>query len=323
MKPKISIIVPIFNMEKLMRRCIDSLLAQTFTDFECILIDDGSTDGSWCICQEYEKTDSRIKIFHKVNGGLSDTRNYGLERAAGKYTIFADPDDYVSIEGLDQLYETAEKEQADITICDAYYEDEYSRKYVSQRPTSLTAHDLQRELFTRIQGYTWNKLIRRDVYTRFGIKYPVEIYGCEDQYAMALMLMHNLKIAYVPVAFYHYMYNPKSLSRHYDERTFQMDKHIYQMFSDLLHNSEALPYAQRDKRNAIIYRAFLYGKGYFTNKSFKKYFRQYLSVIPDLPFSFFLRLCILLSCLGGYTISRHIFGFGFNLKQLYKKLIAE
>ena len=202
-----------------MRRCIDSLLAQTFTDYELLLIDDGSKDGSWGICHEYARKDARISIYHKENGGLSDARNYGLSKAIGKYTIFADPDDWVSPEGLDRLYATAEREQADMTMCDLYREDEYSRHYVCQRPQSLQAEDVLKELFANIQGFTVNKLIRRDVYTRFGISYPKGIYGCEDQYTMAAILLHDIKIAYEPVAFYHYMYNSASLTRHYDERT--------------------------------------------------------------------------------------------------------
>ena len=93
--PSISVIVPIYNMEKLMRKCLDSILAQTFQNYECLLIDDGSKDGSSAICDDYDAKDSRFKAYHKPNGGLSDARNFGLERAQGEYTIFFDPDDWV------------------------------------------------------------------------------------------------------------------------------------------------------------------------------------------------------------------------------------
>ena len=98
--PEISVIVPIFDMEKLMRKCLDSILAQTFQDYECLLIDDGSKDGSPAICDEYAAKDARFKAFHKSHGGLSDARNYGLACAKGEYTILFDPDDLVDAEWL-------------------------------------------------------------------------------------------------------------------------------------------------------------------------------------------------------------------------------
>lgn len=255
-----------------MRRCIDSLLSQTFTDYELLLIDDGSEDGSWSICQEYARKDARISIFHKENGGLSDARNYGLSKAIGKYTIFADPDDWVSPEGLDRLYATAEREQADMTMCDLYREDEYSRHYVCQRPQSLQVEDVLKELFANIQGFTVNKLIRRDVYTRFGISYPKGIYGCEDQYTMAAILLHDIKIAYEPVAFYHYMYNSASLTRHYDERTYEMDMHVLEMFRTLLDGNPTQQLAVTYQENAVFTRAFWNGRDYFSSAAFQKRF---------------------------------------------------
>ena len=92
--PTISVIVPIYNTEKYLRRCIDSVLAQTYKDFELLLIDDGSTDSSGAICDEYAALDARVSVFHKENGGVSDTRNYGLDLAQGKYLMFLDADDF-------------------------------------------------------------------------------------------------------------------------------------------------------------------------------------------------------------------------------------
>ncbi|HFU5892253.1 TPA: glycosyltransferase family 2 protein, partial [Enterococcus faecium] len=90
---EISIIVPIYNVEQYLRKCVDSILAQTFTDFEVILVDDGSPDNSGAICDEYAKLDSRVRVIHKENGGLSDARNAGIEIAKGKYLGFVDSDD--------------------------------------------------------------------------------------------------------------------------------------------------------------------------------------------------------------------------------------
>ena len=318
--PAISIIVPIYNMEHLMRRCIDSLLAQTFTDYELLLIDDGSKDGSWSICQEYARKDARIGIYHKENGGLSDARNYGLSKAIGKYTIFADPDDWVSPEGLDRLYATAEREQADMTMCDLYREDEYSRHYVCQRPQSLQAEDVLKELFANIQGFTVNKLIRRDVYTRFGISYPKGIYGCEDQYTMAAILLHDIKIAYEPVAFYHYMYNSASLTRHYDERTYEMDMRVLEMFRTLLEGNAAQPIAVRSKEDAVFARAFWNGRDYYSSVAFKQRFASFQDRVSSLNEMMVVKGCMASACRGWYQSAIKTVFFLFEVKQIIKRI---
>lgn len=321
MEPAISIIVPIYNMEQLMRRCIDSLLAQTFRDFELLLVDDGSGDGSPAICDKYAQQDSRIRVFHKPNGGLSDARNFGLAHASGKYTIFADPDDWVSPEGLDKLYKKAEEEQADMTICDLYREDKFSRHYMSQRPSALDHSTVQKELFYRLGGFTVNKLIRRDVYERYHIVYPKGIYGCEDDYAMAKILMHNIKIAYLPVAYYHYMYNANSLSRHYDENTYKMDCKILKMFSDLLQGTAAYPYAVKDKTNVIFTHAFWCGSDCFSSKSFKKTFAGYKKRISALPESNIVKMAMK-AAVRGYYQEAHAFVYSlFLIKQQVKKTL--
>lgn len=102
--PKISIIVPVYKAETYLHRCVDSILAQTFTDWELILVDDGSPDQSGKICDEYAKKDQRVKVIHKENGGVSSARQRGLDESVGEYTIHADPDDWVEPEMLDELY---------------------------------------------------------------------------------------------------------------------------------------------------------------------------------------------------------------------------
>lgn len=103
--PKISVIVPVYKVEPYLRRCVDSILAQTFTDFELILVDDGSPDGCPAICDEYAMIDNRVRVIHKANGGLSDARNAGLDAAVGEFISFVDSDDWVSESYLSNLYE--------------------------------------------------------------------------------------------------------------------------------------------------------------------------------------------------------------------------
>ena len=102
--PKISVIVPVYKAEKYICRCVDSILAQTFTDFELLLIDDGSPDNSGAICDEYAASDSRVKVFHKENGGVSSARNVGLDNACGEWITFVDADDWIAETFIAGLY---------------------------------------------------------------------------------------------------------------------------------------------------------------------------------------------------------------------------
>ena len=108
--PKISVIIPVYNAESTLRRCVDSVLAQTYTDFECLLIDDGSTDKSGEMCDEYAAKDSRVRVFHKENGGVSSARNVGLDNAKGEWITFLDSDDYIEEEFLGSIVNTGNAE---------------------------------------------------------------------------------------------------------------------------------------------------------------------------------------------------------------------
>ena len=116
-KDLISIIVPVYNVEKYLERCVDSIISQTYKDIEIILVDDGSTDNSGKMCDELTKKDNRIRVFHKKNGGLSDARNYGIDKAKGKYIGFVDSDDFVSEDMCEILYNDIISTNADVAMC--------------------------------------------------------------------------------------------------------------------------------------------------------------------------------------------------------------
>jgi len=321
--PAISVIVPIYNMEKLMRKCLDSILAQTFQDYECLLIDDGSKDGSPAICDEYAARDPRFKAFHKPNGGLSDARNYGIERAHGIYTIFFDPDDWADADYLIYMFRKAKETDADMVICDLYREDEYVKHYVKQQPTELKPETVLKELFLHIGGFTHNKLIKRSIYNKYNIQYPVGIYGCEDQYVMACILKNDdIQIAYLPFAYYHYMYNSNSLTRKYDEKTYQMDLLVLSMFKELLKGTHAYPYAYKNKHDAILTRAFWNGGSYYNSSFFKSRFKSYQKIVWHVNERLFVKCCIYFSCIGFYkSMNRLVFSL-FKAKRLSKKFMA-
>ena len=114
---QVSVIVPVYNKEKYLNRCLESLLNQTYTNLEIILVDDGSTDGSLVVCQEYAKKDSRIKVLAKKNGGVSSARNCGLEHSTGEWIAFVDPDDWLNLQYFELLMESAEQYHAEIVCC--------------------------------------------------------------------------------------------------------------------------------------------------------------------------------------------------------------
>lgn len=304
-----------------MRKCLDSILAQSFQDYECLLIDDGSKDDSPAICDEYTANDSRFVAFHKPNGGLSDARNYGLEHAQGEYTIFFDPDDWVDADCLKDMYAKAVEIDADMVICDYFNQDPYRIQYVKQVPESLNHTDVLRAVITgNLYGYTWNKLLKRSLYLQYNLQYPVGMYGCEDQYTMCKLLKHDIRIAYLPKAYYHYMhFGNDTLSRHYDAATHQHDLAIQQKFTELLKDTDYEQLAFDSKSKWILYRAFMYGKKEFSSKQFKKLFKEYGKYVEEANPSY-LKFFYITSLAGYYHISRNVFELLFQLKQFLKKI---
>lgn len=203
--PAISIICPVYKAEEYLHRCVDSILAQTFTDFELLLINDGSPDKSGIICNKYAQMDSRVKVFHKENGGVASARQCGLDNAQGEYTIHADPDDWVEPTMLEELYAKTAEANADMVICDFYEEYKHKQIYRKQEPNTLITENILRQVLDgSIHGAVWNKLIRRECFNIYNIRTPNEILFWEDRYVTCRLLMHNIKVAYLNKAFYHY-----------------------------------------------------------------------------------------------------------------------
>ena len=205
--PKISVIVPVYKAEKYIHRCIDSLLAQTFKNFELLLIDDGSPDSSGKICDEYASIDSRVRVFHKGNGGVSSARQYGLEHAVGDYVIHADPDDWVESEMLQELYNKAISENADMLICDYYLFDlSTNRKtYVKVSPPLNSEELLAKIISGEVHASLWNKLIKRTLFFGNKIAFIEGLNMYEDLSVMFRLVYFANKIAYVPEPLYYYV----------------------------------------------------------------------------------------------------------------------
>ena len=185
MNDKIVIVVPVYNLKKLLPRCIDSLLTQTYKNYEIILIDDGSNDGSEILCDQYMKRyPDRVRCIHKVNGGLSSARNVGIDHADGKYVIFPDPDDWVDSHYLQQLIDLQMKYSADL-VCIGYYIDFDNRSIpanLEQESQIMSKQEAQRALLLPpyISGFAWNKLYRLDIIRRHELRFLDDVGTTED-----------------------------------------------------------------------------------------------------------------------------------------------
>lgn len=201
----ISLICPVYKAESYLRRCIDSVLSQTYSDWELILVDDGSPDQSGDICDSYASKDNRIRVIHKLNGGVSSARQTGTDAAHGEYTIHIDPDDWVEPTMLEELVYKAHEANADIVICDYFEDSKDGSKVIRQQPSSLRPNSVFRELFQHLHGSCCNKLIRRSCYNDYDISFPQGYTLLEDLYVVAMICTHDVKIAYLSKAFYHYI----------------------------------------------------------------------------------------------------------------------
>lgn len=235
MNQKISIIVPVFNAESSLHRMMDSLLKQTFDAFEVLLIDDGSTDSSGCICDQYAEQHEHIRVIHKSNGGVSAARQTGIEVAQGEYVIHADSDDWVEPTMLEELYTKAREEDADVVICDFYSNKGNEQTYCKQQPSACTPDAVLRDLFQQLHGSCCNKLVRRACYSRYDIRFPEGINYCEDLLFWVQLFKHpEVKISYLPKAFYHYWTNGESITHHYTRATYRIRQKYQEKLEELL-----------------------------------------------------------------------------------------
>lgn len=174
-KDLISVIVPVYKVEKYLEKCIESIIKQTYTNLQIILVDDGSPDNCGKICDEYAKKDSRIEVIHKINGGLSDARNVGINRANGRYIGFVDSDDYIKEDMYEKLINLIKEYDADISICNLYDVID-GNECIRNKDNGIHEYsriDILKEILLdkNIQSYAWNKLYKKELFDE--IKYPI------------------------------------------------------------------------------------------------------------------------------------------------------
>lgn len=210
----ISVIVPVYNVEPYLRKCLDSVVYQTYRDLEILIIDDGSTDGSGRICDEY-RNDERVKVFHTENRGLSAARNLGLENAAGDWIGFVDSDDWIEPDMYEVLIKRALETGADVVECG------YIIEYVTkQKKCSVTqkiipsAESVSALINGKIQTRVWNKIYRGKLFS--GTRFPDS--RCFEDIATTHKLVHNSIVTGCSGFYYHYTQRDSSISQNHDSQ---------------------------------------------------------------------------------------------------------
>ncbi|MFZ4863875.1 glycosyltransferase family 2 protein [Sphingobacterium sp. Mn56C] len=213
-QPLLSIIVPVYNVEGSLENCVLSILKQEFIDFELLLINDGSTDNSAQVCDKLALQDGRIKVFHKQNAGVSQTRNYGLDRAKGTYIGWVDGDDWIEPDMFALLMETAVKEHADLVWCSYFIDYGDGQKIDRQNIEANSLHFIKALIGLEVEGMLWNKVIRRDIFENYSIRFIDKMNMAEDKNVLIKVLYFAKQISFVDKPLYHYLQtNPISYTR--------------------------------------------------------------------------------------------------------------
>ena len=264
---KVSVIVPVYNVEKYLKRCLDSLINQTLSDIDIICINDGSKDSSLQILEQYAQKESRIVIYNQENSGLSVARNTGLEHASGEYIGFVDSDDWVDLDFYEKLYNSAKNNNADIAVAD------FIREHPNKKPKRLklkeekiytTPEDKFMICKVHREGCVWNKIYRTEFIKSINLKFVPKMYY-EDRDFTIRSLYFSKKLVTTPNTYYRYFVNPKSIVN--KRRNYIQDEHYILVRQQVLqfikeHNIKVPDGLYK----AEIYRYKLFGKTLFTIK---------------------------------------------------------
>lgn len=220
MKPLISIVVPVYNVENYILKCLNSLIKQKYKQIEIILVDDGSTDESGKICDEFKEKDDRIRVFHKKNGGLSSARNYGIKKAKGDIVAFVDSDDYVKDVFVLDLYRGMQASNADIVIC-GYNNEKPKNETISGKEATIRLLTKQEN----IDIISWNKLYKKKLFTDNNIFFP-EGKKHEDTLTTYKLMSKAKKVTYIDESLYIYVERKGSItaSEKIEERLLMREK---------------------------------------------------------------------------------------------------
>lgn len=236
---KLSIIIPVYNVEDYLPKCIESVINQTYPNIEIILVNDGSTDGSGIICEAYSKDNSKIQVIHKANGGLSSARNVGLDAVNGKYIAFVDSDDWLDVDMYKTLIELLEVNNADIAACG--FKEVFSDKTISHSDTGmvtlLNREDAINSLVSdenSVRFEVWNKVFKKELIGNLRFK-DRQIF--EDVYFDRNIFLKLSKVVYIDKPFYNYLKTRDgNTNSHFNEDKLKVFKEFDDFIADLRNN---------------------------------------------------------------------------------------
>ena len=272
---KVSIIVPVYNVEAFLKECVDSILSQSYADFELILVDDGSTDGSGAICDAYA-CDERVQVVHKANGGLSSARNAGMDRAVGDLFMFVDSDDYILPNALEILFSAQKETNADVVVADYFGEKVKPQSSYKVKPRLFTPKQaLKRILQEKMNTSACAKLYKAALFQ--DIRFPEGLIY-EDYATIPKVIGAAKSIAYTHACVYYYRPNPKSITG----VTFSAKRMEYFTVAEMVKNylqkehETLIPWANlRDTRYAISFYMQVAKSG-FTDESIEEFLIDYV-----------------------------------------------
>lgn len=277
--PLISIIVPVYNVEEYLTDCVESILKQSYKNFQVILVNDGSTDRSGLLCDRYAEGDNRIKVIHKKNGGLSDARNVGLNIAEGDYIVFTDSDDFLHRDYLKVQYENLVQTDADMAVCDYHMYDtgQYVEDSLSNRISTVEKRDITAQLYENsgMLIVAWNKLYRRFLWDE--IRYPVGRLH-EDEAVIHEILVRCERIVLTDAKLYYYRKRENSIMGQDSDKSIKDAVYAYQRrISFFAEHNMPIDEAQA-QRNLLLYLREQYdsAKAMKDNKGRLKFVREEL-----------------------------------------------
>lgn len=244
MKPAVSIIVPVYNAARSLFRCVDSVLEQKFSDFELLLVDDGSSDGSADACDAYARADDRVRVFHQKNSGVSAARNLALGAASGEFVQFLDSDDWLSPDATGLLVDAARDSGCGMVISDFYrvVGERRARKGDIRRGGALTLAEFSEQMIEKpadfYYGVLWNKLYRRDIIEAHGLRMDPAISWCEDFMFNLEYLRHIRGVFVLRVPVYYYVRTKGSLVARSSglAGTIRMKKMVFEYYNNFYKN---------------------------------------------------------------------------------------
>ena len=260
MNPTVSIIVPIYNAEKNLARCIESVLKQDYENFELILMNDGSKDGSGELCDEYAKKDDRIRVIHKENSGVSDTRNHAIGLAKGEYLQFIDSDDWITPDATGLMVRMAQESNCEMVIADFYrvIGERLAHKGDIREDGLLTREEfalyMMEDPADFYYGVLWNKLYRRDIIEEFKLCMDENISWCEDFIFNMEYIRHVKNVYALHVPIYYYVKTPGSLVSQGMSitKTIQMKRTVFKCYNEFY--KDIFKEEDYEKRRRQVYR---------------------------------------------------------------------